>query len=96
MVEITAELTSEFASLTEYNRVINATSAALVAKWEGSVISGGTKRKIEVNLPACRFDGTTPNVGGPGIVEQQLTAKALNDGSNPPIEITVVNSDSAA
>lgn len=96
MVEVTAELTSEFASLTEYNRVINATSAALVAKWEGSVISGGVKRKIEVELPACRFDGTTPNVGGPGIVEQQLTAKALDNGTDQPITITVINSDSAA
>lgn len=96
MVEITADLTSEFSSLTEYNRVVNATSAALVAKWEGSVISGGVKRKIEVSLPACRFDGTTPNVGGPGIVEQQLTAKALDNGTDQPITITIVNSDSSA
>lgn len=95
MVEITAEVNAEFSSLTEYNRVVNGTTAALVAKWEGSVISGGTKRSIEFNMPVVRFDGTTPNVDGPGIVTQPLTAKALYNGTDSALKVTVVNSDSA-
>lgn len=96
MVEITAEVNAEFASLTEYNRVVNGTTAALVAKWEGSVISGGTKRSIEFNMPVVRFDGSTPNVDGPGIVQQPLTGKALFNGTDSALKVTVVNSDSAA
>lgn len=95
MVEITAEVNAEFASLTEYNRVVNGTTAALVAKWEGSVISGGVKRSIEFNMPVVRFDGSTPTVDGPGIVQQPLTAKALYNGTDSALKVTVVNSDSA-
>lgn len=96
MTEITGEITAEFKDLTAYNRIINATHAAVVAKWEGTSISGTYKRSVTVNMPVCRFDGATPNVGGPEIVDQQLTFKALYNGTDEPITVTTVNTDSTA
>ena len=96
MTEITGSVTAEFKDLTAYNRFVNNTVAALTLKWEGSAISGTYKRGITVTLPAVRFDGNTPNVGGPEILEQELTYKALYNGTDAPITVTVVNTDSTA
>lgn len=96
MTEITGEVTAEFKDLTAYNRFVNASHAAIVAKWEGSSITGTYKRKIEVSIPVARFDGATPNVGGPEILDQQLSFVGLYDGSQEPITITVVNTDTSA
>lgn len=96
MTEISGEITAEFKDLTAYNRFVNASHAAIVAKWEGSSITGTYKRKIEVSIPVARFDGATPNVGGPEILDQQLSFVGLYDGSQEPITITVVNTDTSA
>jgi hypothetical protein len=96
MTEITGEITAEFKDLTAYNRFVNATHAAIVATWEGTAITGTYKRKISVSIPVARFDGATPNVAGPEILDQQLSFVGLSDGSQEPITITVVNTDTAA
>ena len=96
MTEITGEITAEFKDLTAYNRFVNASHAAIVATWEGSAITGTYKRKISVSIPVARFDGDTPQVGGPEILDQTLTFKGLSDGSQEPITITVVNEDTSA
>lgn len=96
MTEISGEITAEFKDLTAYNRFVNASHAAIVATWEGSAITGTYKRKISVSIPVARFDGATPNVGGPEILDQQLSFVGLSDGSQEPITITVVNTDTAA
>ena len=95
-VDITGDVTAEFVDATAYNRVVSASTASLTATFIGSSISGTYKRGITISMPVCRFDGDTPNVGGPGIVEQKLTFKALYDGSQQPITITTVNTDTAA
>ena len=96
MTEITGSVTAEFKDLTAYNRFVNNTQAALTLKWEGTAISGTYKRGITVTLPAVRFDGNTPNVGGPEVVDVELAYKALYNGTDAPITITVVNTDSTA
>jgi hypothetical protein len=96
MVEVTGDITAEFKDLTAYARITGATHASLTAAWVGSSITGTYKRGVTVTMPVCRFDGDTPNVGGPGIVEQKLTFKALYDGSQAPITIATVNTDTAA
>ena len=96
MMEITGSVTAEFKDLTAYNRFVNATTCALKATWEGTAITGTYKRKIEVNMPVVRWDGETPAVGGPEIVDQPLNYKALYNGTDSPISVTVVNTDSAA
>ena len=95
-ISITGEITAEFKDLTSYNRFVNASHAAIVATWEGSAITGTYKRKISVSIPVARFDGDTPQVGGPEILDQTLTFKGLYNGTDEPITITVVNEDTAA
>jgi hypothetical protein len=76
----TGTFEAEFESLTHYNRFVNGTEAEIVLNFQGGVISGAFnyEAKITANV---RFDGQTPNVGGPEIVGQTLPFKVVDNGT---------------
>lgn len=90
LAEVTGSLTAEFVNATAYNRVVNATHAAVVATFTDS-----TADTITVTVPVARFDGDTPTVGGPDILDQTLNFKGLFNGTDSPVTIAVANGDSA-
>lgn len=96
LVELTGSMEMEFENLTQYNRFVNGTIAAVTATWTGTVIEGAFNYKVTVTLPAVRFDGETPEVGGPDVVMLPLTFKVLFDGSNEPITIDYHTTDTAS
>ena len=96
MTEISGSMTVEFDGLTNYNRFVNGTIAAVTATWTGSTaIEGSTYPSLLVNLANVRFDGDTPNVKGPDVITHDLKFKALYDGTNGPIVIDYTTSDTA-
>jgi hypothetical protein len=90
MAEVTGSITAEFVDATAYNRVVNATHAAVVATFTDSA-----SKSITVTVPVARFDGDTPTVGGPDILDQTLNFKGLFNGTDSPVTIAVANGDSA-
>lgn len=96
LVEMTGSITAEFDGLTPYNRFVNGTVASLSAVWTGSQIESGQNYSLTVTLPAVRFDGETPEVGGPDVVMQALPYKVLFDGSQEPITIAYKTTDTAS
>ena len=90
LAEVTGSLTAEFVDATAYNRVVNATTAAVVATFTDSA-----SKSITVTVPVARFDGDTPSVGGPDILDQTLNFKGLFNGTDSPVTIAVANGDSA-
>lgn len=97
MTEITGSMTVEWSGLTDYNRFVNGTIASVTAKWTAATaIEGSTYPYVEVTLPDCRFDGDTPNVGGPDVITHDLTFKALYDGSDQPITIDLMSDDTVS
>lgn len=96
MRDIGGDLAGEFEALTAYERFVNGDVVAIVATWTGDIIEDAFNFKVVVNMPACRFDGETPVVGGPGVLEQPLPYKVLNNGTDEPITITITTSDSAS
>ena len=96
MTEISGSVTVEFDGLTNYNRFVNGTVAALTATWTGATaIESTTYPSLLVSLANVRFDGDTPNVKGPDIITHDLKWKALYDGTTGPIVIDYTTSDSA-
>jgi hypothetical protein len=87
-------LTAEFTDLTGYNLYVNGTVSALSFTYQ-TVTTYDTAKpyKIVITVPACRFDGTTPKLGGPDILEFMGNFKVLNDGVNSPITIDYYTSD---
>lgn len=97
MTEITGSMTVEFDSLTNYNRFVNGTIAAVTAKWTAATAIESTFFPyVEVSLPDVRFDGTTPAVAGPDVVTIELPFKALYDGTDQPVTITTQTADTTS
>lgn len=96
--EVTFSLATEFDSLTQRNRAA-ATSragalAALVARWVGPVPIGGTTYpKVEVTIPAARFDEWSGSVDGPEGIAQELSGIGMYDGTNAAVKVEYVSAD---
>lgn len=96
-VEVSGEITTEFESLTAYNRFVNGTQVAVVADWLGqTALEGSIFAELKATMPVCRFDGTTPNLNGHDMLVQTLPFVALYDGSQEPITIDYVSLDATA
>ena len=97
MTEITGTMTVEFDSLTNYNRFVNGTIAAVGARWTAATaIESTTFPYVEISLPDVRFDGATPAVAGPDVLSYELSFKALYDGTDEPITVDVMTEDTAS
>ena len=96
MAEVGGQFTVEFESLTQYNRFVNGTTGGLAGTWQGSTIEGSFTYQLVVNCPAVRFDGETPNVGGPDILELSAPYKALVSGTLSPYTVTYRTTDTVA
>lgn len=80
MRDLKGNLEPEFIGLTAYNRFKSGTEAELVLTFDGATITGIYKfqTKITANI---RFDGKTPVVGGPGIVQNPLPFKVIDNAT---------------
>lgn len=95
-VELSGQIEAEFESLTAYTRFTAGTTAAIVAKWEGTTIEASSKYTVQVTLPVVRFDGETPNVSGPDVLMQSLPFKVLYDGTQEPLSLLYRTTDVAS
>lgn len=93
-VDIGGTLTADFDGLTAYQRVTSLDmTAGITATWTGSLIETGQNYKVVVTLPAVRFDSENPTVNGPDTLEEQLTFKVVDDGTNAPITVDYYTTD---
>lgn len=92
MREYTGDITTEFNSLTDYNRFVNGTEAALVLLFSGSTISGIYKYELKITAN-IRVDGETPTVGGAEIVEQPIKFKCVGNTAATALTIDYQTTD---
>jgi hypothetical protein len=75
-------LTTEFVSqATIYDLFRPDTSTGLVMTFT----NGGAS--VVITVPAIYFDGETPKVGGPDVVDLSAAFTALDNGTNPVISL---------
>lgn len=96
---ITGNLDVEFEDLTRYaawkagtilaNLIITFTLATLIP-------TTAVPYSFKITLPAIQYRGSTPQVGGPAVVMQPTPFEALYDGTNQPVTIEIVTSDTAS
>lgn len=87
--EVTGTIVSDYVDLTAYNRFVNGTEAALVLTFNAGASSILT---ITMNV---RFDGSTPNVAGRDLLEQELPFKAVS-GTSDAAALTVALTNAEA
>lgn len=76
----TGTLSGDFRGLTAYQRFVSGQTALMELLFQGATISGALKHELKVSA-TVRFDGKTPNVGGQGLVQQELPYKVVDDGT---------------
>jgi hypothetical protein len=94
-IKITGGLAMEFFGLTQLNHFYNCDTVKVILKFEGAVIAGPNKEKLELVLPASHFIGASPQVGGPEILAVQYPFEAFDNGTEPPLAATYVSVDTA-
>jgi hypothetical protein len=77
--------TADFESMATFNRVVNDTSADVILKFEGAIITGALKYTMQVTIPACKFTSQRPQVGGPGPVQESVSFENSAGTSQPPV-----------
>jgi hypothetical protein len=92
--DYTGTISTDFASLTDYNRYVNATQAALVVAFNNAPSGGSQTLTFTYNV---QFVGETPNVGGFDLLEQPLPFRAISSTSDAAaVTAVLVNSESSA
>lgn len=70
------------------------TTIAVLASWTGSTaITGSDYPSLGVNLDNCIITAATPTIEGPEIIVMSVEFMALDDGTDPPIELVYVSSE---
>lgn len=90
MANYTGTVAADFESLTAYNRFVNGTESALVLAFN----NGSQSLTITCNV---EFDGDTPTVGGPDLLDQPLPFTCTSATSDAAaIQAVLVNTDVTA
>lgn len=92
-IKPSGNMTMEFNGLTQFNHFLNCDTVKVVLNFEGAVIAGPNKEKLQITLPYCHFVGASPQVGGPDVVEVQYPFEAFGSGAEAPVEIEYVSVD---
>jgi hypothetical protein len=84
-------ITVEWNSTTAYQRFLNNTTAQIEAKWTSSTaIEGSFYPYVDLVLPSCRFDGSTPAVKGPEVISHDLKFKMLQPTTDATSPLTLI------
>lgn len=95
-------MTFEFEDMVQVNRFLNAAPGAEVAleiTATGDEIDVGfpaNSNQVKVTVPAARFDGEVPVVGGPDILTVTAPFEILDNGSAQPLTVIYQTSDTAS
>jgi len=91
---ITGTFDAEYDKTQWYDLFTGDTAKALHIAFEGDTIgSTSTKEKLDIVIPAIRVKKADANVGGPDVVSESVEWEAYYDGTNAPIQITIVSAD---
>lgn len=91
---ITGTVNAEFTDTTLLDKFLADSTAGLKLTLTGGTI-GSTTEQMVITLPACKFDGDVPAVGGPGVIDVQFSFTVYDDGTNAPFTIAYRTLDSA-
>lgn len=93
---ITGKITAEFTDTTLLTKFIADSTAGLKLTFLGGTIGAGSdKETLSITIPACKFDGDTPMVSGPGVIDVSFSFTVLDNGTLAPITITYQTLDAA-
>lgn len=91
---ITGKISAEFTDTVLLDKFLADTTAGLKLTFTGGTI-GTTTELLSITLPACKFDGDTPMVSGPGVIDVSFGFTVYDNGTDAPFTIVYRTLDSA-
>lgn len=88
------QIAAEFTDTTQYDAFVAGTIFAVTATWTGAAI-GTSAEKITLTLPACQYDGSTPEASLDDMASQALPFKVLHNGTEPAATLAYTSVDTA-
>lgn len=97
LIAVTADATLEFSSLSDHERFTGASTAKLETIATGASIDSepATNFKATLTAPAAKQVSSSPTVQGPDIITQDVSFECLDNGTEAPLTIETVSTDSA-
>jgi hypothetical protein len=93
----TIDLGGEFKDLTNLALYDADTVFPVVLSWTSATLAGTAfPFALTITMSACQITGDDPTVGGPDVLDQGISLNVMDDGTNPPIVITYMSTDTAA
>jgi hypothetical protein len=94
--KVSGSVSLGFEDVTRYNEFRNVTNVALEMKYLGDAISGGggETNQLKLSLPQVNWEGTTPEIKGPGPVDDvefPFTAFETSRAANDQMGLYLVN-----
>ncbi|MEB3367418.1 phage tail tube protein [Saccharopolyspora mangrovi] len=83
LLNFEGEVSTEFNNLTLYNKFLQGQEAALVLTFDSGVVIEDALTYKFVITANVRFDGETPTVNGPEVLEQSIAFKCIDSGTGP-------------
>src|SRR5690606_38971652 len=90
--EYTGSIEAYFDDLTAYKRFVTGEEGKLTLQFVGGEIEPGSDFSLTITATA-RFDGETPQVGGPEELMQPLPFKVVESSEGDTIEVVYVTTD---
>jgi Phage tail tube protein len=94
LVEVTAEASLEFSSLADHERFKKEEVVKLEAIATGAVIDAKASFKAALTAPAAKQVSSGPTVQGPDILTTDVSFECLDNGTEAPLLIELINTDS--
>ena len=93
--EYSGEISAEFTDLTQYNAYVAGTLFPVTATWTGEEIEAGNFNTFSITMPACQYDGTTPEAALEDMTTQALPFKVLYNGTDAAVTMSYTSADTA-
>ena len=95
MPSYTGTITSEFASLTDYNKFVNGTEFSINASWNGAEIASPYNYECVLSIPVAKFTGSPPVASLDSLTTVDLPFVVLDNGSSAAITMTYTSTDTS-
>lgn len=90
------KLDAEYTSRTELYDLLKAnTTTALQLDFTQGDAGGSNPFRLSFIAPACKVVEGSPAVSGPDLVQSSYTLEAFDDGTNAPLQVRIVSTDTA-
>ena len=92
------QIDSDFVKEEFYDDFVAGNIVPIIVTWtfaDANAIESGKTHTITLNLDACQFDGSSPDLSLTDTTKQSLPLMALYDGTNPAAELIVKSADIA-